>query len=46
MLETCLNNIYDFIDDLLIFLRIRKEEKSNFFDELNIYNYNIRLNEN
>ena len=45
MFETCINNIYDIIDDILIFLGIRKEEKSNFFDELSIYNYKIILND-
>ena len=38
MFETCMNNIYYFIDDLLIILRIRKEEKSNFYDD-NLVNY-------
>ena len=38
MLETCMNNIYCIIDDLLIILRIRKEDKSNFYDD-NLVNY-------
>ena len=38
MLETCMN-------DILLYLGIKKEEKSNFFDELNIYNYKIIIND-
>ncbi len=41
MFETCLNNIYVFIDDILLYLGIRKEEKHNFYEHLIIDNYTI-----
>ena len=42
MFETCLNNIYVIIDDLLLYLGIRKEEENNFYEPLIVKNYIIK----
>ena len=41
MFETCMNDIYDFIDNILIFFNLIKEEKNNFIDENMVNNYRI-----
>lgn len=42
MFDTCINNVYVFIDDILIYLGIRKEEKHNFYEPLIVKNYTIK----
>ena len=41
MFDTCINNIYDFFDDILIFFKFRNNIKSNFYDNTIINNYDI-----
>ena len=36
-----MNDIYDFIDNILIFFNFIKEEKNNFIDENMVNNYKI-----
>ena len=36
-----MNDIYDFIDNVLIYFNIKKEDKHNFIDENIVNNYKI-----
>ncbi len=41
MFDTCINNIYDFFDYILIFFHFKNNDKSNFYDNYDI-NYIIK----
>jgi len=42
MFDTCMNDIYDFMDNILEFFGFKKEKYYCFDDDMDISNYEIR----